>query len=397
MTAELLYGAGFSVSVPPSWFELELAPATRDSALAELVDQRVADVPELREHRSTIARILRQQAREAWDSGARFCACMVEPDDEGPITASATVSVVRGPLGVRRGGQEHLDALLAPLQPKTAKDADDTWRSVAAVELGDGTSAARTWGVEDVDLPQDAGWMRVVSLLQLTPVPGTDRVVLLACAGGLPLPARQARRLLRPVLHRAGRLRRRTRHRAGPGRPGARAGPAGAGRDRQPDRAAVLRRWTPDAPEGPLGGLLPSGNKDEDALVYTFRSATYDEVLATQPRTVYRTFADHGTVNSQFWSYEPPVGPLQAQLDLALLPEWNASTRSGPAFTSLPQATHMAEATVPPGVVHFDGPTAPQVGKRAPETAVLGGAGQVVFPGGLPADWLKPGVQRVAP
>lgn len=182
MTEPLDEGAGFAVTIPPSWFELDLAPATRDSSLADLVDQRIRDVPELREHRSTITRMLRQQAREAWDSGARFCACMVEPDDEGPITASVTVSIVPGPMGVRRGGQEHLEALLAPLQPKTAKDADDTWRSVTAVELADGTPAARAWGVEDVDLPQDAGWVRVVSLLQLAPVPGTNRVVLLACS-----------------------------------------------------------------------------------------------------------------------------------------------------------------------------------------------------------------------
>lgn len=184
MSAALLTDgrAGFAVTVPPSWFELDLAPATRDRALSALVEQRVRDQPELREHRSTVSRLLRQQARAAWDSGARFCACMVEPADEGPITASVTVSVVPGPLGVRPGGQEQLDALLAPLAPKTAAHDDDTWRRVAAVELPDGVQAARAWGVEDVDLPQDAGWVRVVSLLQLVPVPGTDRVLVLACS-----------------------------------------------------------------------------------------------------------------------------------------------------------------------------------------------------------------------
>ena len=107
---------------------------------------------------------------------------MVEPTEEGPITASATVSVVPGPLGVAPGSQEHLDALLAPLAPKQARSVDDTWREVDVVELEGTPGAPRAWGVEDVDLPQDAGWVRVVSLVQLVPVPGTGAVVLLTCS-----------------------------------------------------------------------------------------------------------------------------------------------------------------------------------------------------------------------
>lgn len=182
MSAPALDGAGFAVTVPPSWFELDLAPATRDSAIATLVDERVRDQPELREHRSEISRILRQQAREAWDSGARFCAGMVEPTDEGPITASALVSIVPGPLGVEPGGQAHLEALLAPLAPRQAAGQDDTWREVSVVEVPGTAGAARAWGVEDVDLPMDGGWVRVVQLLQLVPVPGSNAVVLLACS-----------------------------------------------------------------------------------------------------------------------------------------------------------------------------------------------------------------------
>ena len=175
-------GIGFAVTVPPSWFELDLAPATRDRSLSALVEQRVRDVPQLREHRSTVSRLVRRQAREAWDSGARFCAVLVEPSDDGPITASITVSVVAGPLGVRPGGQDQLEALLAPLARKTAAGDDDTWREVRALDVPDSGPAARAWGVEDVDLPQDAGWVRVVSMVQLAPVPGTDRVVVLSCS-----------------------------------------------------------------------------------------------------------------------------------------------------------------------------------------------------------------------
>lgn len=184
MTARpaVLDGAGFAVTVPPSWFELDLAPATRDRSLRALVEERVREQPELREHRSTLVRLLRDHARQAWDDGARFCACMVEPTDEGPITASVTVSLVAGPLGVASGAPEQLDALLAPFVPRTARSDDDTWRRVAVVELADTSSAARAWGVEDVDLPQDAGWVRVVSLTQLVPLQDRPTVVLLSCS-----------------------------------------------------------------------------------------------------------------------------------------------------------------------------------------------------------------------
>ncbi len=180
--AELDAGVGFTLAVPESWFELPLSPLTRDAGITALVEQRVAAVPELREHRSTLARLLRRQAREAWESGARYCASMVEPTEDGPITASVVVSIVRGPLGVRPGEPEHTAALLAPLTPKTAASEDDTWRKVAPAQVPGAVGAARAWGVEDVDLPEDAGWVRTVSMQLLVPVPGTTRIVLVACS-----------------------------------------------------------------------------------------------------------------------------------------------------------------------------------------------------------------------
>ena len=156
----------------------------------------------------------------------------------------------------------------------------------------------------------------------------------------------------------------------------------------------LVRRWTPAGPQGPLGGLDAEGLTDPRALAATFRSGSYDEVLSRRPQELYRSFADRGTVNGQFWSFDAPRGPLHTQLDLALLPEWNTTTRAG-AFTTLPQATHVAEARVPAGSTFFTGPTAAQTGTRAPGTTVLGGGGQVVFPGGVPAEWLSPGIGRV--
>jgi hypothetical protein len=90
-------GLGFSLAVPSSWWELDVDPATRASSLEELLDGQVRDVPELRPHRTTLSRLLREQAASAWEAGACYCASLVEPTDDGPVTASAVVLVVPAP------------------------------------------------------------------------------------------------------------------------------------------------------------------------------------------------------------------------------------------------------------------------------------------------------------
>ena len=59
-------------------------------------------MPELREHRATITRMLRKQARTAADGGALYCACMLEPTDEGSLPASVTVTLAPGPQAGRQ-------------------------------------------------------------------------------------------------------------------------------------------------------------------------------------------------------------------------------------------------------------------------------------------------------
>lgn len=179
--SDLPPGTGFSIVVPSSWFEVDLVPATRHATINALVDERMQHVPQLREHRATIVRLLRTAARDAWSAGARYCACLVDPTDEGPVTASVTVSVVTGPLGVRPDEPAYLEAVRAPLTPKAAKDADDTWREVRAIEVSGAGPGVRAWGVVDVELPEDVGWLRVVQMLQFAPVPGLNRVVLVTC------------------------------------------------------------------------------------------------------------------------------------------------------------------------------------------------------------------------
>jgi hypothetical protein len=180
---------GFSLSVPDSWFEIDLRPATRNPAVATLVDTRVSGIPELRRHRTAITRQLRRQVRAAAEGGAVYCACMVEPTDEGPIPASLTVTIAPGPLA-GRGAEARFDALLASLTTKEAASEDDTWAEVSTVEIPGVGVCARTHGVEDVELPDHGGLLRVVLMQTFIPVPGRNRVVIVSASSPvLPLAA----------------------------------------------------------------------------------------------------------------------------------------------------------------------------------------------------------------
>lgn len=70
---------GFSLTVPDSWFELDVRPGRRDAGVRALVESRVREQPQLRAERATIVKVLREQARRAWEAGAVYCACMVHP------------------------------------------------------------------------------------------------------------------------------------------------------------------------------------------------------------------------------------------------------------------------------------------------------------------------------
>ena len=75
-----------------------------------MIEQQVRDVPELRTHRSALSRLLREQADTAWQAGTSFYASMVEPTEDGPITASVAVLVVPAPTVTLGGGVQALPA-----------------------------------------------------------------------------------------------------------------------------------------------------------------------------------------------------------------------------------------------------------------------------------------------
>lgn len=173
---------GFSVAVPSAWFEVDLHPATRDQSIRALVEDRVRDLPELREHSAAIARLLRKQAREAWDSGATYCASMVEPTEDGPVTASLTVSRIGGPTPGRPERDALVQDVLGTLTTKQARTEDDTWTTVTTVEVTEVGTCARAYGVEDIELPEDAGWVRVVQMQTFVPLPASGAVLVVSCS-----------------------------------------------------------------------------------------------------------------------------------------------------------------------------------------------------------------------
>lgn len=137
----------------------------------------------------------------------------------------------------------------------------------------------------------------------------------------------------------------------------------------------VIRRWTPAGEPGPLGTGFPAN---------TFRSASYDEVMLVRETTLSRAITETGNPRGLFWTADAPVGSLETQLNLALLPEWNVSTVDGVTST-LPQATHYVQADFPAGTTVFQGPTEIQVSTGIGDGqgvsiagSVLGGGEQIV-------------------
>lgn len=183
-------GVGFRLAVPPGWHELPLDPAHRTSGLQALLAQ-VRDVPELREHRVAVAKLLTEQVRRAWTSGASYAASMVEPTEDGPITASVVVQVVPGPLGVPKA--QLLGALADPLPPVPHTGEGAPWRETTTVHVpttsGGSVEAVRSVGVDDVDLPDERpgqgnavlGTVRLVLLQVLAPLLH-GRVLVLTCS-----------------------------------------------------------------------------------------------------------------------------------------------------------------------------------------------------------------------
>ncbi len=170
---------GFSLTVPESWFEIDVDPATRDDNIRRLVEDRVRGNDAMWEARHGVTRILRQEARKAWEAGAAYAACMVAATDEGPITASVVISLVRGPVGATADG-DPTSFVAERLTSVPKKPDDDVFMSVTTVEIPEVGHCARSYGVEDVQV--DSGFIRTAFMQTFVPVPGVNKVFIVSAS-----------------------------------------------------------------------------------------------------------------------------------------------------------------------------------------------------------------------
>lgn len=172
---------GFAITVPDSWYELDLQPATRDESIRLLVEDRVRGNDELWAQRRPIAALVGRHAAAAYDTGATYAACFVMPTDDGPITGSVTVSLVPAPSP---GAGEEAADLLARLSRQVPRTGElDPYSLGTVVEIPTAGRCARAYGIEDARV--EGGYVRTVFMQTAVPVAvedGPDRVFLISAS-----------------------------------------------------------------------------------------------------------------------------------------------------------------------------------------------------------------------
>lgn len=169
---------GFAVTVPDSWYEIDLEPATRDESIRRMVEERARGNDTMWQARHGTTRVLQQQARAAWEAGAAYAAGFAMPTDDGPITGAVTVSLVRGPVGAREEA-DPVAQLLERLEPVAPTD-DGRFTRVTAVRLDGAGECARSYGIEDTAI--DEGYVRTVFMQTMVPMPTMNKVFLVSCS-----------------------------------------------------------------------------------------------------------------------------------------------------------------------------------------------------------------------
>lgn len=137
--------------------------------------------------------------------------------------------------------------------------------------------------------------------------------------------------------------------------------------------------YTPPRDTVTLGEFNPMnpGPLRQD-MADSFRSGSYSLELTTGTVDLYRDWGGTAGELGSYWSRTPSSGPLQGQLDSALLPSWG---------NTLENQTHIR---VPAGEVIFEGLVAPQnITDSLGNTlgTLPGGGSQVVVPNVSP-DWI---------
>ncbi|MGV9454724.1 hypothetical protein [Streptomyces sp. NPDC003635] len=182
MEALTIERGGFRIKVPESWWEFDVRPESRDDSIRRMVNERLEGRPELAKYRDVYTDFLRKAAADAWKSGAMYCGCMADGfGGDTPITGSVTVSLVGG--STRSGEPLSTDpaVMASTLAVKEARKEGDSWRKVTTVDIPGVGPAARTYGIEDIPIPDDAlkRTIRAVLMQTFIPVPGQEGKVAL--------------------------------------------------------------------------------------------------------------------------------------------------------------------------------------------------------------------------
>ncbi|MEU6255306.1 hypothetical protein [Streptomyces sp. NPDC047043] len=182
MEALTIERGGFRIKVPESWWEFDVRPESRNDSIRRMVTERVQQHPELARYQDTYTSFLQKAAADAWKSGALYCGCMAESfGGDTPITGSVTVSLVGG--RTRDGAPLSTDpsSIASGLAPKEAKKEGDSWRKVTTVDIPGVGTVARTYGIEDIAVPDDSlnRTIRAVLMQTFIPVPGQEGKVAL--------------------------------------------------------------------------------------------------------------------------------------------------------------------------------------------------------------------------
>ena len=107
-------------------------------------------------------------------------------------------------------------------------------------------------------------------------------------------------------------------------------------------------------------GPLPSN------VANTFRGGSYNATTLANDTLLYRVHGGSAGPIGSYWTRIAPSGPVQAQLDLALVPSWGNN------------ASKMSIIRVPAGTTIFEGFAAPQASGLGGQ--LLGGGNQVFIP-----------------
>ncbi|BCL29952.1 hypothetical protein ACFFS2_39025 [Streptomyces aurantiacus] len=173
---------GFRIKVPESWWEFDVRPESRNDSIRRMVAERVRQQPDLAKYKDTYAAFLQKAAADAWKSGALYCGCMAESfGDDTPITGSITVSLVGGRTKDGEPLSTDPQVMAGQLAVREAKKEGDAWRKVTTVDIPGVGPAARTYGIEDIPVPDDAlkRTIRAVLMQTFVPVPGQEGKVAL--------------------------------------------------------------------------------------------------------------------------------------------------------------------------------------------------------------------------